>query len=135
MNGDFSLDTSTGNSDLAWLLVLLFFVTTVIALRPAALVSEVAADEGPEGQPIVVSFELPEGSFGLPDEPAALALISPGGQDGPAAGAPVLGWLSRTCQAAPRTVQVRCPEEATHLWCRQRLGELLRDAPDCQYQY
>lgn len=133
--GGLQLDTATGNSDLAWLLVLLFFITTVIALRPAALVGEVAADEGPQGQPVVVSFEVPEGSFGVPDEPAELLLVSPGESAPPGEGRGVLDWLSTTCEGVPVTVQVRCPEEATHLWCRQRMGELMKGAPECLYQY
>ena len=133
--GGLQLDTATGNSDLAWLLVLLFFITTVIALRPAALVSEVAADEGPQGQPIVVSFEVPEGSFGVPDESAELLLVSPGESRPPGEEAGVLPWLAGTCEVSPMTVQVQCPEEATHLWCRQRMGELMKGAPACLYQY
>ena len=40
------MDTSTGNSDLAWNLVMLFFITTFIAIRPTSgLVGEVQSEE------------------------------------------------------------------------------------------
>ncbi len=131
MNGGFSMDTSTGNTDLAWMLVLLFFVTTFIALRPAALVSEVAADEGPQGQPIVLGFsEAPPAAPRPQGDLEDLHVVAPGEHLPPAAGASVAAWLGATCEAnAGQLVQVRCPEDAAHSWCSRQLKALLKASP------
>ena len=129
--GGLEMDTATGSSDLAWLLVQLFFITTFVAIGPTAFVSELAAEEGPAGQPVVVGLEDRGGGA------APLVLIAAGDLPPPPMERSLRGWLADACAARPGalTVQVRCPEEATHAWCRGELHGLLEAAPECVYQY
>ena len=131
-DGGFQMDTATGSSDLAWLLVQLFFITTFVAIGPTAFVSELAAEEGPSGQPVVVGLEESEDVAAAP-----LVLIAAGDLALPPMETPLRSWLTDACAARPGTltVQVRCPEEATHAWCRGALHGLLEAAPECVYQY
>jgi len=116
----FQLDTATGSSDLAWMLVLLFFITAFVGVRSSAFVSEVSADEGPSGDPIVIDF--------AGDAPRITAPSLP-------AGPPSLAWLDRTCRDGRIDAVVQCPPDATHVWCQQRLRDLMTAAPTCTYRY
>lgn len=139
MSAKLQMDTSTGTSDLAWNLVMLFFITTFIALRPASgLVGDVAAEDGPaEGTPVVVAWPA-DAVDRLAAEPVDLALlevVEPGSLSRPAAGERAEAWLQAACVVeAPPTVLVRCPGDATHTQCQRLLKALLRQGP-CHFRY
>lgn len=118
------LDSHTGSNDLAWLLVLLFFVTTFVGVRKSALVGEVAADASGLSDPVILGFESER-----------LVLKDRGTASPPAVGEAVTAWLSRTCATEAVPTVIRCPGEATHQWCQEQLRDLLRDAPGCGYRY
>ncbi len=122
----FQLDTATGQSDLAWNVMLLFFLLTFLALRPPSLSAETSMENGAEGRPVLVAFE--SATF------ESLVVKSPGALDAPTTDAAT--WLVASCQVpAPPTVEVMCPDDATHAACRALLGQLLSAAPGCSYRY
>lgn len=122
----FRLDTATGQSDLAWNVMLLFFLLCFLALRPPSLSAETSTEDGVEGRPVLVAFET--GAF------ESLVVKSSGRLDAPTSD--VGSWLAASCQVeAPPTVEVMCPDDATHAACRALLGQLLSTAPGCSYRY
>lgn len=118
----FELDPSTGNADLAWLLVILFFVTTTLALRPTQEGVE-AAEEG----------ATPRVAVSLDTDSEDLTITSTGGRGTPAGEA--MAWLAGVCASEQAPVDVACPDDATHQWCKESLSELISAAPGCRYRY
>ncbi len=124
--GRFQTDTAIASTDLAWLLVVLFFVTSVIALRPTSLTSEVASRGGAQGRPVVIELLVDGG----------VDLLSAGPLAKPPTEESVAAWLGAACDGDPALiVHVGCPDDATHGWCRARLGALMDDAPSCRFLY
>ena len=117
-----AMSTATGEADLAWSLVQLFFLTTFIATRPGAESSAAAA---PSGDPTVtISIHLdPDGTMTVED-PGEMAPPSE----------PVETWLSTTCQQA-HAVVLTCPDEVPHRQCRDAIELLMSWGPGCTYSY
>ena len=129
----FKLDTATGSTDLAWLLVQLFFITTFVAARNSAWVSDVAAAEGIHDDPIVVAFA--EATWNeTPSGDPSLVLETTGEHPSPPADASLRDWLATTCSETT-VVEVHCPPHATHMGCQRHVQKLVQNAPDCRYRY
>lgn len=118
-----TLDASTGNTDLAWNLVLIFFLTTFIALRPATEGVR-PADGGVQGTPLV----LAAGAEGAGIEAVHVVAGAP-------TTLPVADVLARHCTSRDQVASLRCPDERSHRSCRELLQDLARRAPTCTWQY
>lgn len=123
---DIDLDDGIGSADMAWLLALLFFITSVVALRPSGLAVDVSADQAAKPTP---GIDLSVGADGEPH------VTSAGVLGGPDAGEAVESWLGRRCDDGPLVVRVGFPPEATHGWCREQVSKLMSAAPSCKFQY
>ncbi len=111
------LDTATGSTDLAWNLVQLFFLTTVLAARPGSAADE-AVTPGAEPDPVVVTL--------IATEPPRFAL--PDGSD-PST------HLAVACAESGARARLMCPEDLPHGRCRAALRELARTAQGCRWAY
>ncbi len=113
------MDTTTGQADLAWALVQLFFLMAFIAARPVSgLGGQPVADEG-AGQPITVRLLVGGG----------LVLEGPDTGRGD-----VLGFLPEAC-AQNRAVVLICADDTPHRQCRDALARLAVAGPGCTYSY
>jgi hypothetical protein len=114
------LDSATGSIDLAWLLVILFFVTTVIAMRPEVAGVEPATSA--RGRAVVVSLDVT----------GEAKLVDGGGR---ALAGSVAGWMPALCAGEAPAVELRCHDEMTHRDCKQAVGALVSSAPGCGFRY
>jgi hypothetical protein len=114
------LDSATGSIDLAWLLVILFFITTVISLRPTT--SGVKPARPATGKAVVIGLS-----------PRGEATLIDGGDH--ALMGPISGWLGPLCDSEPVAVELRCADEMNHRDCKAAVGGVVRQAPKCSYGY
>lgn len=120
----FELDPSTGNADLAWLLVMLFFLTTTLSVKRDQQ-GVLAAEDG-EGEALLVRVE--QGSAG------ATVHAEPSEKYGEPKDDPI-AWLRGVCASGAPTVELACPSDATHRWCGEQLSSIKQRAPGCRYRY
>lgn len=116
------METATGQADLAWALVQLFFLMTFVAARPASGLVGPPSSEGAPADPIVISLD------------ARGALTVTRSSSAPPPGLDLPAWLAEQCQQ-PRTVSLRCPDDIAHRDCRAALGELMSAGPGCSFSY
>lgn len=117
-----AMSTATGEADLAWSLVQLFFLTTFIATRPGAASPAAAAQGGEPSVAIVIRL----------DADGSMTIADPGGMTPPSH--PVETWLPATCQKAHRVV-LTCPDEVSHRQCRDAIELLMSWGPGCSFSY
>lgn len=120
----FELDPSTGNADLAWLLVMLFFLTTTLSVKRDQQ-GVLAAEDG-EGEALLVRLE--QGAT------SATIHVEPNAKYGKPEHDPIV-WLRGVCASGGPTVELACPSDATHRWCREQLASIDQRAPGCRYRY
>ena len=116
------LDTATGESDLGWALVQLFFLMALLTARSATSSDAATASSGGAGRPLVLSVDF-----------SGSVLVQDSGELDAPTGDP-LSWLADAC-LAPRAVVLQCPPSLSHGECRSTLDRLLLAGPGCSYSY
>ncbi len=119
------LDTATGATDLAWNLVQIFFLTTVLAANVTAQSDPAAAPGSGPTEPVAVGFA---------GESLTLDALEVRREGQIESGQAAFSSLRTAC-ATSTPARLSCPPDASHGDCRAALAELRHRAPGCRWSY